>query len=297
MENNFEYDVAFNRNIGVVSESEQEMIKNTKISLAGVGGIGGSTMLALVRMGFQNFKIADLDDFDQANSNRQAGATLDAYNRAKVDVMKELAQKINPNCNVEVFKEGVQEHNVDSFLNDSDVVLDCIDFFCLTARTLLHKHSRLKKLNCFLAAPMGFSGAVIGFGPNGPSFEKYFNIKHGEDKFTRLLKFAVGLAPRSLHSSYVDFSVERIARMKTGPSIASAVHLGVSLITTEVLMTIIEKRKPLLVPRTLQYDPYRMKLAKCNPWFGNKSILQRIKIYFALKKYGSERQTFEKFIK
>lgn len=69
MADKFDYNLAFNRNIGILSHEEQDLVSKTQISVAGVGGIGGSALVALARMGFQNFKIADLDVFDQANSN------------------------------------------------------------------------------------------------------------------------------------------------------------------------------------------------------------------------------------
>ncbi len=293
----YDYENAFNRNIGVVSNQEQQDIAKAKISLAGVGGIGGSTLLTLVRMGFQNFKIADLDTFDMANSNRQAGAMTSNYDRAKVEVMKEMALAINPQCQISTYPKGVTPENADEFVNDADVVLDCIDFFCMSAREILHESARKYQKHIFLSAPMGFSATIIGFSPHKMSFKKYFKLSHHDDPFTKLLKILIGVAPKATHSKYVDFSVERISKMQTGPSIANAVSLGVALITNEVLMTIIKKRAPLCAPQSLQVDLYLQSYKKTNLIYGNSGPLQRIKLYFAKKKYHQAQKEFLKFIK
>ncbi len=293
----FNYKDAFNRNIGVVDKLEQELISKAKISLAGVGGIGGSTLLTLVRMGFQNFKIADLDTFDMANSNRQAGANLKTYNRAKVEVMREMALSINPSCEISVYPIGVTEENADEFVEDSDVVVDCIDFFCMNAREILHSAAKRHHKHIFLSAPMGLSATVIGFSPSSMSYTSYFDFREDDDPYTKLLKLLIGLAPKATHAQYVDFSVERISKMKTGPSIANAVSLGVALITNEVLMAIIKKREPLCAPKSLQIDLYRQKYELSTLSFGNRGPLQRLKLLFAKEKYKSARHEFLEFIK
>lgn len=293
----FDYSRAFNRNIGILSELEQALVSKTRISLAGVGGIGGSTLLCLVRMGFQHFKIADLDRFDMDNSNRQVGANTKSYNRPKVEVMKEMAIDINPNCKIELYTEGINESSIDSFLEDCDVVVDCIDFFCLSARVLLHTHARKAAKSIYMSAPMGLSATIIGFSPNSISFHEYFDITDEDDKYTNILKFLIGISPKATHRDYVDFSPERIARMRTGPSIASAVNLGVSLLTTEVLMEITKKRPNLYAPYTIQIDNFHHQLKKVHLRMGNKGPIQRFKIHVAKKLYASTSQVFLDFIK
>lgn len=222
---------------------------------------------------------------------------MENYNRPKVEVMAEMIKEINPNCNIEIFNQGVQEDNVQEFLHASTVVLDCIDFFCLSARKTLQAAAYESGLPIFLAAPMGFSGTLIGFEKPGPSFSSYLNLKEEDDEFDQLMKFLIGVAPKALHRDYVDFSVERIVKMQTGPSIASAVSLGVGLLSTEVILRVLNKRLPLLAPRSVQFDAYHLRFAKNNILGGNKNILQRLKLKLASKMYGDQRSEFLKFIK
>ena len=87
----FDYDIAFSRNLGWVTEAEQAVLRSRRIAIAGLGGVGGSHLLTLTRLGVGKFNIADLDVFELANFNRQAGASLSHIGRTKVEVLRELA--------------------------------------------------------------------------------------------------------------------------------------------------------------------------------------------------------------
>ena len=112
----FDYNKAFSRNIGWVTTTEQQILKTKKVAVAGAGGVGGVHLLTLARLGIGNFNIADFDDFEVHNFNRQSGAFMSTLGEQKVDVMKRMGEDINPEANITSFPEGVFEHNVDDFL-------------------------------------------------------------------------------------------------------------------------------------------------------------------------------------
>ena len=70
----FTYDLAFSRNIGWVTRDEQHDLRDKRVAIAGMGGVGGSHLLTLTRLGIGGFHLADFDTFELANFNRQAGA-------------------------------------------------------------------------------------------------------------------------------------------------------------------------------------------------------------------------------
>ncbi|BBB59506.1 hypothetical protein UNDKW_1233 [Undibacterium sp. KW1] len=70
----FDYDQAFSRNLGWFTEAEQAQLRGKKAAIAGMGGVGGAHLLTLARLGIGAFHIADFDQFDLPNMNRQAGA-------------------------------------------------------------------------------------------------------------------------------------------------------------------------------------------------------------------------------
>src|SRR5437016_6347985 len=106
------YHEAFARNLGIINESEQEKLRNSRVAIAGMGGVGGIHLVTLARMGIGHFHIADFDEFEMANMNRQYGATRNTLGRKKVDVMKEIAKSINPEIEIETFSEGINENNI-----------------------------------------------------------------------------------------------------------------------------------------------------------------------------------------
>ena len=59
MQQPFDYDAAFTRNIGWVTETEQALLRTRRIAIAGLGGIGGSHLLTLTRLGVKKFNIFD----------------------------------------------------------------------------------------------------------------------------------------------------------------------------------------------------------------------------------------------
>ena len=99
----FDYGEAFSRNLGWVTQAEQERLRNARVCIAGLGGVGGVYLLTLARLGIGAFTIADFDTFALANFNRQAGATMSTMGRSKLDVMVEMARDINPGLEIRRF--------------------------------------------------------------------------------------------------------------------------------------------------------------------------------------------------
>src|SRR5690606_32011775 len=112
----FDYEAAFSRNIGWVTEAEQHALRGKRVAIAGMGGVGGVHLLTLARLGIGAFNIADFDTFDLVNFNRQAGAMVSALGRPKVDVLAEMAADINPELDIRRFPQGVAQDNLDDFL-------------------------------------------------------------------------------------------------------------------------------------------------------------------------------------
>ena len=87
----------FHRNLGFLRLSEQELLHDSTIAVAGAGGDGFDLTLALVMMaGPKEVRIADPENFVPANSNRVAWATTETYGRLKVDALRECIQMIGP---------------------------------------------------------------------------------------------------------------------------------------------------------------------------------------------------------
>jgi molybdopterin-synthase adenylyltransferase len=103
---NFDYYSFTGRNIGFIDEREQQLLREARVFVCGVGGMGGAAFMALARAGIGKFVIADIDRFEVSNLNRQVFAFADEVGREKAAVAAEAAKRINPTIEVDVLGEN-----------------------------------------------------------------------------------------------------------------------------------------------------------------------------------------------
>src|SRR5438094_4645911 len=102
-----DYARAFSRNIGIVSQEEQAILRGKRIAIPGCGGVGALHAITLARLGIQNFTIADFDVYKLENLNRQYTARFSTLERPKAEVVRDELLDINPEADVRVFDQGV----------------------------------------------------------------------------------------------------------------------------------------------------------------------------------------------
>ena len=281
------YQQAFKRNLGLVSEKQQHKLRKSHVAVIGMGGLGGRHLLDLVRMGIGEFTVADIDDFDIVNINRQIGAMSSTVGRLKADVMAEMARDINPALALRIFNDGLQVDNAEQLLGEADVIVDALDFFAMDARELLYRTAANLGIPVVFAGPLGFSGTLHVFLPDSMSFADYFDIREGMTYFEKLAAFAVGLAPSALHVNYMDMSYVSL-KDHYGPSISSACSIATGLLTTEVLVILLGLRSPQKVPVFVQFDAFRMKYRRRRLIFGNRGPLQRLKRWLVQRQFADQ---------
>ena len=271
----FDYPQAFSRNIGWVTEAEQQRLRGKRVAIAGLGGVGGIHLLTLARLGIGKFTIADYDVFDIANFNRQAGATLSSLGRPKSDVLAEMALDINPEIDLRVFPAGVQSDTVDAFLADVDVYVDGLDFFAFPARRQTFAACEQRGIPVVTAAPLGMGTALLVFGPGGMSFEDYFGFA-GCDEMEMAVRFLVGLSPAMLQRGYVvDMSRVNLAEHR-GPSSIAACQLCAGVAAVETFKLLLGRGGVKLAPWASQFDAYRLRYTHTwRPW-GHRNPLQQL---------------------
>ena len=281
----FDYHAAFSRNIGWVTKSEQDALRNSRIAIAGMGGVGGIHLLTLARLGVGKFNIADFDAFDQVNFNRQAGASMRTLGRAKVEVMAEQALDINPELDIRMFPNGVSEENLDDFFRDVDVYVDGLDFFVFEAREAVYRACDRLKIPAVIAAPLGMGVAIINILPGQMTFEEYFRFS-GATPQEKALRFLLGLSPAMLQRGYlVDRYAVDLAAQR-GPSTAMACQLCAGAAATEALKILLKRGKVLAAPHGYQFDAYRNRFARTWRPGGNNNPLQRLGLAIARYQLG-----------
>ncbi len=105
-----------------------EKLKNSKILVFGVGGVGGYVCEALARCGVGEIDVVDKDTVDETNINRQIIADTTNIGMPKVDAVKERMQRINPEIKVNVFKTFFLPENADFVdFSNYDYIVDAVD--------------------------------------------------------------------------------------------------------------------------------------------------------------------------
>jgi len=127
-------------------------LKEKKVLVCGIGGVGGYVVESLVRSGIGNIDIVDSDVFSQTNLNRQIYATLNSVGKNKVDVAKERILTINKDCVVNTFNlfySKDTENVID--ISKYDYIVDAID--SVSSKLLLIENA--KKNNVPIISSMG----------------------------------------------------------------------------------------------------------------------------------------------
>lgn len=271
----FDYGKAFSRNIGWVTEAEQEKLRGARIAIAGLGGVGGAHLLTLARLGIGNFNIADYDDFDVHNLNRQAGAFMPFMGKSKIGTVARMAQDINPEIDLRLFPQGVTPDNVDEFLRDVDVYVDGLDFFVLPARRMVFAKCHEKRISALTAAPLGMGVAFLYFHPDGMSFESYFKVR-GQESQEQYARFIAGLSPAMIQRDYLVAPEAVNFQEKRGPSTIMACDLCAGVMGTSVLKLLLGRGTIKPAPWGMHFDAYHQKLKQTWRPFGNANPLQQL---------------------
>ena len=281
----FTYEEAFSRNIGWLTRQEQALLRQKRVAIAGLGGVGGVHLLTLCRLGIGKFHLADFDTFDLANFNRQAGATVGTLGQAKLEVMIQQAKDINPELELTGFADGITSSNLEEFLDGVDLYIDGLDFFAFEARQQVFAACAARGIPAITAAPLGMGAAVLNFLPGGMSFNDYFRLEDGTEA-DKPLRFLMGLAPARLQMGYlIDPSAVDLANRK-GPSTIMACQLCAGIAATEALKILLGRGQVHAAPWGVHFDAYRNRLERTWRPGGNANPLQRLALTLARRRLG-----------
>ncbi|MCF0148503.1 MAG: tRNA threonylcarbamoyladenosine dehydratase [Clostridium sp.] len=136
----------------LVGSDGLEKLKNAKVMVFGVGGVGSFAVEALTRAGVGTLILVDDDTVCLTNLNRQIHATYKTISQVKVEVMKERVLSINRKCNVITHQIFVTPDNLSELIpDDVDYVIDAID--TVSAKIALAEYCYEKGIN--IIASMG----------------------------------------------------------------------------------------------------------------------------------------------
>jgi adenylyltransferase/sulfurtransferase len=134
----------------------QQKLKDAKVVIIGIGGLGSPTAMMLAAMGIGALRIIDRDIVSKTDLHRQYLYRRKDAGRPKVEVAEERLKEINPRLQVEGIAEPLTSENVDEMVRDVDVIMDGLDV--MSVRYIVNRASvKWKK-------PYIFASAIEMFG-------------------------------------------------------------------------------------------------------------------------------------
>lgn len=139
----FSYEEMTGRNLGFVDEDEQRRLRSARVFVVGTGGMGGACLQSLARAGVGAFEIADFDDFEVSNLNRQVFSSMDTIDRPKAESTAQALKRINPEISLTLHGQEWTE-TLDEILLRCTLVVNGMD----DIRAGIHLYRRARAFGC-----------------------------------------------------------------------------------------------------------------------------------------------------
>ncbi len=168
------YEEMFERNYGILSATQQERLRKTRILIVGCGGIGGTVAIILARTGIERFILVEFDIYDTTNLNRQISCFAGTLGRNKAQVIGEDILRINPNAEVEIYPRLLNHAEIAQLIPKVDVVFPAADDFAFSI--LVFREARRQGKPALFVVPSGTWANVSILMPDGPTIERVEGI-------------------------------------------------------------------------------------------------------------------------
>ena len=148
----------FERNIGAINLSEQEILSKKKVLIAGCGGLGGYAAEYLTRIGVGHIGLLDADIFSLSNLNRQLLSLMGNIGYCKAEEAKKRLLDIRSDISVNIYNVYLNEENSPDILRNYDVIIDAFDNF--KSRLILEKTAAVLGIPLVFGAVQEWSAQV-----------------------------------------------------------------------------------------------------------------------------------------
>ncbi|MBW2182068.1 MAG: HesA/MoeB/ThiF family protein [Deltaproteobacteria bacterium] len=160
------------RNRESISINEQLKLAQSKVSVIGSGGLGGSIILILARLGIGGLVIIDHDVFDETNLNRQAISSTAVLGISKCEEAERMVKNINPGIIITSHNKKLKPNTAVEVLEGCHVAVDALDN--IADRFILEKAVKTLNIPMVHGAVAGFSGQVMTIFPEDNGLEAIY---------------------------------------------------------------------------------------------------------------------------
>ncbi len=156
----------YSRNQKYLSCPDQFRLLRASVAIIGLGGLGGTVVEILARLGVGHLTLVDGDVFDESNLNRQLLSSPGRLGQKKAPAAGQRVREINPAVTVRVIEEFLTADNAAAILAGVQLAVDCLD--TIAARFVLEEGCRLAVIPMVSAAIAGTSGQATTIFPGDP---------------------------------------------------------------------------------------------------------------------------------
>lgn len=172
------------RNISALTETDCTSLASKHVTVIGCGGLGGSVIEALARIGVGNLRVVDDDVFEEHNLNRQLLSTSETLGTSKSEAAVKRVAQVNDLVHVEAVNTKLTEHNAHELITQADCVVDCLDN--LEARFWLAHACQEAGIPLVYGAIAGWFGQVCTVLPGDVSFVEVYGKVEGTSQHLAL---------------------------------------------------------------------------------------------------------------
>lgn len=233
----FDIQRTFSRTELLIGKENIEKLRDKKVAIFGLGGVGSFVTEGIIRCGIKNLILVDNDEISPSNINRQLYALQSTIGKKKTDLAKERCLDINPLANIQTFNLFYLEETQNQIdLSDCDYIIDAID--TVSAKLLLIENA--KKLNIPIISSMGTGNKLNPF-----AFQISDIFKTSVCPLARTMRYELkkrGYNSKTLKNLKVLFSTEIPASSIRPPaSISFVPSVAGLMIASEVIKDLCNK--------------------------------------------------------
>ena len=165
----------YSRNILLegVGKKGQEKLKDSVISIVGLGGLGSPSALYLASAGVGEIRLIDSDTVDLTNLQRQILYTTSSEGKSKAEKTKARLQELNPEIKLIPHNTRITKENISEILDGSDLLLEGSDNF--ETKFLVNDYAVLTNTPLLVAGILRFEGQIMGIHKNTPCYRCTFS--------------------------------------------------------------------------------------------------------------------------
>ncbi len=248
----------FKRNIGIVTEQEQQKLAKSSVRVGGAGGVGGMLAYFFARSGVGEIWITDPEKFDRSNCNRQFGANSGTIGKYKSEVVGDELLRINPGLELKI-GYGIDGSNVDEFARGADFISDSIEIFYMREKVMLYDTARKYNVPVSFAPALGFGAALFLFDPRGMTFEEFFEVPSDPEELRDWMYPIHKIKPGTQPYVPKEVWLKVAQKEMDAPTSIVGVACSAAMSASAALEHILGKAEPVYAPRVSHLDLFEKR--------------------------------------